>query len=115
MTTIRYSREACIIVPHTMGDENMKERARLTELLVRAFGGITISDSYGIWQDPDGAFIREPVQQFVFACSEDISNNTITSIAAEACIRFKQDAIYVRYPDGTVDIIAKGRAKVLCE
>lgn len=106
MQTIEPRREAQIIVP--TGIEHETALQRLIARLVDRFGGATLDDTpFGYWKAPDGELIGEPVTTITVAVPCDTPQSDLEDFAAHACVWFKQQAIYLRLPGGTVEILPR--------
>jgi hypothetical protein len=101
-------REALIICPQHDNDgkslQHVKHYAELA--LCKAFGGCTVSSAKGSWVDPQGNLISEPVWQLVAACDASADNaRKLESVARYIGTEGKQQAVYLRYPSGDVQIL----------
>jgi hypothetical protein len=101
-------REALIICPqHDNAGKSLQHVKHYAELaLCKSFGGCTVSSAKGSWVSPQGELVTEPVWQLVAACDETVAaHNTLRSIANYIGHEGRQDAVYVRYREGRVEII----------
>jgi len=77
----------------------------LEKALCHYFGGFTRLESYGGWFD-GGKVVREAVYVYDVAC--DLTNDTAVKLRhlAVALLRdARQQAVYLRYPSGYVEIV----------
>jgi hypothetical protein len=102
-------REAKIIIPvqpsrvkPVIG--NIRRRV-LETALCKNFGGFTRSDAYGAWIDAGGELVREPVYVYVIAAGSDQAP-VLRDLAVLYRDGTKEDCVYVKYPDGTVDLVS---------
>lgn len=92
-------------------DNHGNSLAALQEAVIRdvvtAFGGCSVVNAQGAWVSEDGTLYREPVSQIVTAYEPSEEKNALLRrIAIKAGIAGTQLAMYVRYADGNVEIIA---------
>lgn len=74
--------------------------------LIDAFGGCTVSEAFGSWRNADGVVMSEPVWQLVTAYEPDANNDaTLHTLATNVGKLARQQAVYVRYASGDVEII----------
>ena len=91
-------------------DNNGNSLVHLQEQVIRdvvaAFGGCSIVDAEGAWVSNDGTLYREPVKQIVTAYEPSPETDAkLRHIAVAAGLTGFQLAMYVRYANGTVEII----------
>lgn len=109
-------KEARIVMP--MANDGFEQaHAELRHKLCVAFGGFTAFAGQGCWQ-PEGSKmpIYDTVTIYDVAIDSDRDSpyDTLAQIAVEAGRALGQQSVYVRYPNGNVDIIdlTKPRAEV---
>lgn len=81
-------------------------RDQLARALAESFGGFTLTHGRGGWINADGRLFDKPV--YVFDVAADDSEDSEMKLAAIANWlkhAARQDAIYVRYPSGRVQIV----------
>lgn len=102
-------REAKIIVPEFDNDKNSLAAVHrgVAKHLQQAFGGVTITKGDGSWFDPeDGEIYSEPVLLFYVACEDQqLSYDILRKAASFVKKEGKQKAVYVAFPDASVEII----------
>lgn len=108
-------REACIILPKLATGVGVGERQRtvawLISRLVDEFGGVTITEGHGWWKAPDGIVTAERVELFTVAVpwqfrhDAETAPKTIRNLALQAGEDLLETAVYVRYPNGDVQIL----------
>jgi hypothetical protein len=102
-------REALLICPtHDNSGRNLAEvRDQVAETICKEFGGCRIRNAEGTWRNDNGRVFREPVWEIVAAYDElDGGNDAIMrNLAVEVAMKGKQEAIYVRFASGAVEII----------
>lgn len=101
-------REARITMPHHGTDLCSTVHQKLGEQLAAAFGGFTCFQGTGGWVDPSsGDTLVEPV--FIYDVAIDSERDSPTDLIARFAIEageaLDQTSVYVRYPNGAVDII----------
>lgn len=99
-------REALIVVPKqdNKGRSGLSARDAVVRQCVSNFGGATVLSAEGAWLGDDRLY-QEPVWLVMTACeptSETVA--ILAGIADDMGEALEQEAVYVRYPDGTVDI-----------
>ena len=113
MTTLR---EATIIIPKSRpafykGDyanleSNWTTRALVVDRLRRAFGGVTITECEGHWAGDGEENIIEPVWIITVPAKDNVETIAFLKLCALfANDRGRQVCTYVRYPDGTVELV----------
>lgn len=97
-------REARIIMP-LLNPQSMTHIYMQREL-IEAFGGFTATSGYGGWKDSAGTNIRDEVMVYDIACDEnrDRVYDQLFEIAMKAGRALNQQAVYIRYPNGDVEI-----------
>lgn len=100
-------REARIVMPHFASLTSQAAHHTLQQKLVAAFGGFTAYDGHGGWADPSGKVVQDMVTIYDIAIDSDRDGpwELIARFAVEAGRELSQDSVYVRYPNGEVDII----------
>ena len=71
--------------------------------LLQAFGGYTEFRGCGAWKDGHGEIISEPV--IVFDVAYRTGRKNLIKIAEHVKETLQQEAIYVRFNDGSVELI----------
>lgn len=103
-------REAKVIVPEFDNDGNSLSEVHewVSGALNDAFGGVTVTKGDGAWRGPSGKLYKEPVLLFLVACSplEEDSYKELRAVVAYVLRNGKQKAVYVQFPDGSVEIIS---------
>lgn len=110
-------REGTIILPQVdnNGHEIESVHSFVLDCVIDAFGGVTVTEGLGCWNNPDGKLYREKVRIYTFAyayagdegqisdlCDCERQNELIASIAINACRLADQECVYVRRNDGRV-------------
>lgn len=100
-------REARIIAPQRDNDGREVEAAlqSLEQSLSHSFGGFTRTAGYGGWFD-GGKVVKEAVHVYDVAC--DLTSDTavkLRHIAVGLLRDARQQAVYLRYPNGHVEIV----------
>lgn len=97
-------REARIVMPYDNDDED--SHAGLRTALLDAFGGYTCTTGVGAWRDDFRRSIIDRVQVYDVAieAERDATWDTLFQIAMKAGRELDQEAVYIRYPDGSVCI-----------
>lgn len=101
-------REACVILPQYDNNGASLQRVKryVEKTLAKQFGGFTCVNAHGGWINGRGETVQEPVWQFIVACEPTADNDAkLTSIARYIGTEGKQEAVYVRYASGDVQII----------
>lgn len=101
-------REAMIILPQHDNARHSLQHVRhyAEKALAAAFGGFTVTNGKGGWINSRGELLSEPVWQFTVACEPTPQDDAkLTSIARYMGTEGKQDAVYVRYASGDVQIL----------
>lgn len=101
-------REAMIICP--MNDNNGASLktliGRISRGMTEAFGGCTEVAATGTWSPRPGVFQREPVKQLIAAYEPSKANDAkLRKLATTFGLEAWQEAMYVRYASGDVEII----------
>lgn len=98
-------REARIILPNCMPDCVNANRWLETEI-VRCFGGCTRSFGFGSWVDDEGCVISEPISIYDIAVPDiQASRSALFRMAWTVADMAKQDCVYLRFPDGEVQLV----------
>jgi len=102
-------REGMVICPRGRKYHAVMMQAR--DQLIDAFGGCTITASVGSWRGATGQVITEPVWQLVVAYNPfyKVSRLPMERVAQFIGREAKQQAVYVRYANGHVEIIPTGQ------
>lgn len=75
-------------------------------MLSDRFGGCTRREAFGHWRNDEGKLFSEPVWEFVVAYDPAPANDAgLRSIARTIGTRGEQEAVYVRYASGEVEIL----------
>lgn len=103
-------REGMIVVPKFDNSQRPLQalHAEVLQGAVEGFGGVTMREAYGAWQDPKtGQKYLEPVVEFVVAYDPDSLDGDakLTDLARLVGDKGRQEAVYVRYASGDVEII----------
>lgn len=101
-------REARIILPKidNNGHDLASAHAALARDICRAFGGVTASDTRGMWVGYDGTLYDEPGTAYDVAMDATEENAaTLRDLAVRYGQLCGQEAVYVRYTCGTVEIV----------
>lgn len=101
-------REARIILPRFDNDDVALTEVHtwLRRQLAGAFNGFTAADADGYWLGEKYTVYSERVTFYDVAMAPTGSNDLILRNVARVCgIMAKQQAVYVRYASGDVDII----------
>lgn len=96
-------REARIVMPVKV--DVASEHANMRDEIVRAFGEYTAYWANGVWFG-DGKTVRDQVMVYDIAieAERDATWDTLFQIAMKAGRALGQEAVYIRYPDGSVCI-----------
>jgi len=99
-------REARIILPYDTGDGEADRKAHtfLTEQLVKHFDGFTAHSGQGAWAKDAQTIVYDDVKIYDVAVDPDQSAARLHHMACEAGRMLKQDAVYIRYAGGDVEI-----------
>lgn len=103
-------REASFIIP-TVDKEGFLSDSHVIDAcgaLVDAFGGVTKTYGTGYWRDDSGNLIKEPVAILTVAW-EGEKDITFGAIAAKCAADLDQDALYIKWPSGNVDILSRSQ------
>lgn len=74
--------------------------------LIRHFGGYTETHGHGAWRDGEGQTLRETVRVWDVAIDEtDVGKGMLLEIAQRAGHLAEQECVYVRFGDGTVQLV----------
>lgn len=94
-------REARIILTSDHSPEELERR------LLQAFGGFTkMSRAFGVWQSPSGEVYEEHVIVYDVAAEPTHENELkLRRLADWARVEYDQEAIYLRWPEGDVELI----------
>lgn len=97
-------REGRLIIP----ENEWKLVMELRTALISKFGGYTEIAATGGWKDPNGLTHLDPSIAFDVAYEQNTLNDeTFFHLAQWAATAFKQEAIYLRYPNGFVQFVDK--------
>lgn len=99
-------REARIVMPYNAARDVRTDHDNLRGDLVGAFGGYTASYGSGAWRNDAGDTVTDVVAIYDVAieAERDATWDTLFQIAMAAGRELKQEAVYIRYPDGHVEI-----------
>jgi len=106
-------REARIILPKldNNGSDLSFAHAALARDLCQTWGGATASDTRGMWVGYDGTLYDEPGTAYDVAMEATEENAAkLKAIAERYGALCQQEAMYVRYACGTVEIVDTRRA-----
>ncbi len=102
-------KEAKIILPQNDNDGNdlSAVHQKFGTALVEKFGGATVTFGLlGLWRDPEGKTVSEPVAEYLVAMNDDAqSREHLREIALRLGHEAKQKAIYIRHANGDVNFI----------
>ena len=100
-------REARIVMPHGDTYASIMAHNDLRKNLASAFGGFTCFRGEGGWVDVNGNLIRDDVTIYDIAIDNDRDApfDLLHRFAVEAGRALGQQSVYVRYPNGEVDIV----------
>lgn len=101
-------REARIILPKAdnAGNDMALAHADLARTLCQTFGGATANQTRGMWVSPEGKLYDEPGIAYDVAMEDTADNDkALRSIAVRFGERCGQEAMYVRYASGEVEIV----------
>lgn len=96
-------KEARIVMPLVEGKQTA--HTRLANRLLEIFGGCTITHGNGLWRDDAGRSIHDTVTIYDVAVNNEIGVNSsakLYDIAIAAGRELNQQAVYIRYADGSV-------------
>jgi len=99
-------KEARIVMPYKVISGVREDHAELRKAIVEAFGGFTVAYGSGGWRNHEGSAILDAVAIYDIAieAERDASWDQLFHIAMQAGRDLNQEAVYIRYPDGTVCI-----------
>jgi hypothetical protein len=105
-------KEARIVMPENTGINESVVHTALTQELLEAFGGFTSHRGQGAWLD-NGKTVWDDVVIYDIACDEnrDYTYDKLFEIAQRAGRALDQQAVYIRYPDGFVEIANIGETE----
>ena len=101
-------REACIILPIADNEGNGLDNvhSELKRDLCAWFGGCTVTKGDGAWLNSQGKLYQEPVAIYTVAMEPSEANRfKLWDLARRLATDARQQAIYVRYADGSVDFV----------
>jgi len=106
--------EAVFILPcrDQRGNPSDKFRKGFISELVAAYGGATVTDGDGYWNDASGKTIREPVKVITIAVANKPVKSRLVQFAQNAAQALQTDAVYLRLPDNTVHLVNQSGAFV---
>lgn len=108
-------REGRIILPTRDNAGVLIDKAHLLikRRLATEFGGYTSTGINGGWLDPRTAVLHEePGIAYDVAMDEDASaSHTLLELARDVLPLANQEAVYVRYPNGEVEIVEAAHRK----
>ena len=98
-------KEARIIMP-IVGGEPCNVHSFLQADILEAFGGYTAYQGSGGWTDTGSELVEDLSMIYDIACDEhrDSTYDQLFEIAMKAGRALNQQAVYIRYPDGYVEI-----------
>ena len=102
-------REAQIILP--LADNNGAAYPdvldALEQRLIRTFNGFTYAPATGAWVGPHNKLYREAVRVYSIAMEDTRANAAaLRSIANLTRMEARQEAVYIRLPDGEVEFVS---------
>lgn len=84
-----------------------KTHARLATLLIAAFGGCTVVFGSGMYDNPGKGLQVEEIYQYTVAyVPSDSQDFALRAIAKAIGAEAGQDAMYVQYASGTVELVS---------
>lgn len=101
-------KEARIILPVV---DNMLKSLNIHDAFMRSvtdmFGGFTMTTGSGGWKRDNGEYVDDDVAIYDIACDEhsDSTYDKLFLLATEYGRQLGQQAVYLRYPDGEVEIV----------
>lgn len=109
-------KEARIVMPYSVmltvageawDTKSLSVHGELKKNLCTAFGGFTMTLGHGGWIDGHGEVIKDRVAIYDVAVDTERDGpwELIARFAIDAGRKLGQDSVYVRYPNGEVDII----------
>jgi hypothetical protein len=102
-------KEATVILP-----DNAEYDAHLLTFqheLATIFGGYTVTKGEGGWVSPRGDHVRDLVRVYTVAMADSEANaDVLEEIALRYGRQLGQEAVYIRFPNGNVDIIDTAQA-----
>lgn len=101
-------REARIILPVADNAGNPLDliHRRLARALCQTFGGATVAETRGMWVSSSGKLYDEPGRAYDVAMADTPENAAmLRAIAMTAGASAGQEAVYVRFASGEVNII----------
>lgn len=102
-------REARVVMPMPL--DGMRHHEAMRRQFIKAFGGYTAQVGNGGWMDPaTGEIIDEPVVIYDVAIKPG-ENVKLYLIARDTAKALGQKAVYIRYPDGVVEIVPSDQSK----
>lgn len=108
---VRHLREARIVLPEFGNDGSPLCGAggpvtRLEGMLVKLFGGYTRTEGVGAYMNGGGHTITESVIVYDVACYPT-QKGLLRTLAETFAHEAKQEAVYLRYPDGIVEFVTE--------
>lgn len=80
--------------------------AALEAELLSLAGGFTRQDGMvGFWRSPDGEVFSDRLCSYTVALAARDARATIVAIARRWCVALEQEAMYVRLPGGSAEIV----------
>lgn len=104
-------REARIILPHYATAASVDAHQKLRHALLAAFGGYTVTNGTGAWLDGEKPSHDNVTIYDVAVHLSKANREHVREIAVSAATALGEKAVYVRYPEGNVDIIPLARPK----
>lgn len=103
--------EAKIIMPSPTTPEGVRASEELTSELIDEYGGLTKRSAYGFWRDDHGTMHAELATEYVVAVPWSEGGdlevwNHLRDAALRAGKTAGEQAVYIRMPDGTVELLA---------
>lgn len=101
-------RIAFLILPLRDNDGNRltETHAALREALVDNFGGYTQYLVTGAWRNKDGDIFTEDSLKYEVAMTTSVERGKVlVNIAAQACLRARQDCVMIQLASGVVHFI----------
>lgn len=102
-------REATLKMPSHDNDGNLLNdlKVKLEKNILDIFGGFSLQRTESVWLDAaTGKVYNEPILTYVIAMEQGADNDLkLTGLADLVKLEGKQEAVYVRFADGNVQLI----------
>jgi hypothetical protein len=99
-------REARIVLPHSSDPAHPHHMTAywLEQQLCGLAGGCTRYEGRGLWVNPEGETLNEPISIFDVAV-EPYQERSLLTIAQEMGLRAGQECVYVRLTTGRIEMV----------